>query len=255
MKSLQKMFSARKTGLFTLIELLVVIAIIAILAAMLLPALQQARDRAHSIACSNNAHTLGKFSSFYNADYQDWVNFAYLAKGKLDGYGSIEHGGAWYRMLAPYAGWTFKSSPTYNFYQFSKWTVKSPLECPARPLPPPGTNMTANAKVDFAPHQGAVGQRDRYRNGNMERRMKMVNIPKPTQSMFLIDAAKTEYPYYLNHKYDTMKNPDSWRVTHQGGNNWNVLYFDGHVDNVKRVWLMSVTYPNAYILPLWITEK
>ena len=87
---------SRHKRLFTLIELLIVIAIIAILAAMLLPALNKARETAKRISCVNMEKQYGLVFHNYTDDYKGW----YMRGGNLNTGGDVNQSvGQWSDLL------------------------------------------------------------------------------------------------------------------------------------------------------------
>jgi prepilin-type N-terminal cleavage/methylation domain-containing protein/prepilin-type processing-associated H-X9-DG protein len=160
--------TARRTIAFTLIELLVVIAIIAILAAMLLPALAKAKEKARATTCLNNLKQWGAATFMYSNGNNDTL--------PPDGDANPP----------PYTGWYELLPPEIGLQPYSKmpWATvanaepsKSIFICPTNPRRSNGNNLFHYCKNLLINGVGGV-----------QVRVKFAMVPKPSSVVYLFDS-------------------------------------------------------------------
>lgn len=214
-----------KKGSFTLIELLVVIAIIAILASMLLPALNKARLRSEAIKCSSNLKQLGTVFQLYASDNNDTM----LKKSA-----NVTASDTWYSVLRA-------SSPKTALYGI-KWMVNTnkgePLDIMICPTNFKFVNGIANMLGKTQPGSATTyGYNARAFSPLWDKNRKISSFKNPSQHFLLadkytvtyytVDIARASVEIFPLRTSDDTTTNKGFSYEHLGSA--NMLFIDGHV--------------------------
>ncbi len=210
-----------KHSCFTLIELLVVIAIIAILAAILLPALNSARERGRTASCLSNLKTIGTWSQMYNDAYDGYMMVQNTNVGGAERtFQSVINK---YINNEPYYGNTFFSS--FDNVKNTVWQCPSAEKCWGE-----YNSGWPEYLGSYAINEGVSGSPADPRKTNM--------FTKPSSCAIMMDgygASTYSSPYCRNYNHFSHPKsayPDHASVSYHHSEKMNTVFVDGHSEAI-----------------------
>jgi len=209
---------------FTLIELLVVISIIAVLAAMLLPALATAREAGRRTDCISKLKQLGLVCQLYSGDYDDYV-VSYALR----------------YVPSPETTYFYRTGLVNDYLEIPRYpSVNYPHRTMTDPFMRCASDQYFGGEAPSYGHNGYLGGTGVY--------YKQMQVVNPYKCVLMADVTHTQegntkaaYDIYKMQKKTSYPNPYGIYETrhYQGG---NVLWIDGHVTYETKGQLIRINF-------------